>query len=224
MMGGMFQVFDWIAKFAVVNVLWLIFNCPIVLVLLNMMIIDNQSHSFLSIMVVVALTPFILFPSTAAMFSSIRDWIIEKEVYSLLKAFWIYYKENYKRSMLAGLFLTSAWVVVIGDIYYFSEESTTLMFAFLVLGVLLFAYTVNLFSVMAHFDVKLSLLLKKALLLTVARPMLSVIIIVSTVIVVYVSVNSLPFLVPFFSGSLITFVSFSAFYKIYEKITATRSQ
>lgn len=223
-MGGFYQISEWIARFAVVNLLWLLGNLPIILIIINMTIVDTPGLLPISSLVLVILAPFLFFPSTAAMFASVRDWILNKENQSHWKSFWGYYKDNYKKSMILGLILTVAWVVVIVDIYYFSQENVVLMFAFGALSILLFVYTINLFSVMAHYEMKVSLMMKRAFLFTVGSPLLGVIIILSSIVILYVSVNGLQFLLLFFSGSLISFVSFSAFYKFYTKLTLATTE
>lgn len=221
-MRGFYQVSEWIMKFAVVNMLWLFCNVPIILIIMNLYVVEFQGLLLISSFFLAALSPFLLFPSTAAMFSSVRDWILKKDNQSLWKSYWYYFKGNYKRSMFAGFILTAAWAILIVDIYYLSEESTVLLFTFIALGVLLFVYTINLFCVMAHYDLKVSRLLKRAFLFTVGSPLLSIIILVSSALVFYVSVNSLRFLIPFFTGSLIAFICFSAFYRVFEKFSSIK--
>ncbi|MGJ9382607.1 YesL family protein [Salipaludibacillus sp. CF4.18] len=223
-MRGFYQVSEWVTKFAVVNMLWLVCNAPIILIMMNLYVVKFQGLLLISSLLIAALSPFLLFPSTAAMFSSVRDWILKNDNQSLWRSYWYYFKENYKRSMFMGIILTVAWAILIGDIYYFHQESTILMFTFIALGVLLFVYTINIFCVMAHYDLKITNLLKRAFLFTVGSPLLSVIIVISSAIVIYVSANSLRFLIPFFSGSLITFICFSTFYKVYEKFSISKPE
>ena len=71
--------------------------------------------------------PLLFFPATTAMFASVRQWVMQGTISPLLKSYWGYYKENYKKSFLGGLILTAAWAVLIADYYYFVNKSTLLI-------------------------------------------------------------------------------------------------
>ncbi|WP_332695973.1 YesL family protein [Halalkalibacter lacteus] len=219
LIGGFYHVSEWIMKFSAVNLLWLLFNLPIVLIVMNMIFVDRPRNLFILVALLGIMAPFILFPATAAMFASVRDWVLKTDTSSIFRSFWNYYKENYKRSLLGGLILTGAWIVWGVDYYYFNKLNVMLMFTFLLLGILLYVYTLNFFSLMAHYDLKLRSLLKKSFLFTFGSPILSGAVFLGSGLIIYVSINGLLFLIPFFTGSLIAFISFSAFYRVYLNLT-----
>ncbi|WP_245918020.1 YesL family protein [Alteribacillus bidgolensis] len=222
-MNGFYRVSEWIMRLSVVNLLWIVFNLPLVLIILNVMQVDQPGVKFFSIIVLTILAPFLFFPATAAMFSSVRDWTLSRDAVSLSKNYWFYYKENYRNSLLGGAVLTLIWFVWAVDSYYFSQANMVLMFSFIALGVILFVFTINFFSVLVHYQINVRSLLKQAFLFTFASPLLSSVISFSSFLIIYVSMNGLQLIVPLFSGTLIAFISFSAFYRFYVKYQSIHS-
>ncbi|UOQ86828.1 YesL family protein [Gracilibacillus salinarum] len=211
-LGKFYGVTDWIARLAVVNVLWLLFSFPIVLLLLNMIVTGVNAVLLAGIII---LTPFVVFPASTALFACIRDWILDRDQHSIFSSFCRYYVRNYRKSCISGILLTAVWTIWGIDYYYLSSRNVMLLFVFLVFGLILFVYTIHFFSMLAHFEMNLRMLWKNAFLLTLGRPLLTVVISLVSVVILYVSINGLLFLLPFFTGSLIAFLSFSIFYRWY---------
>ena len=136
----------------------------------------------------------------------------------LFKSYWRYYKENYKRSVLSGLILTITWTIWAVDIYYFFDKNSIMMFLFMIMGIILFVFSINLFSITVHYHMKLFTALKNAFLLTIGSPVLFIAVAISSGVVLYISLNVFKFFLPFLTGSLIAFLSFSAFYRNYLNI------
>ncbi|WP_138416245.1 YesL family protein [Aquibacillus sediminis] len=218
MMNGIFKVSEWIMRFSVVNLLWLAFNLPIVLFLLSAMYAKNMAFMFVFLPIIIV-APFLFFPATTAMFAVVRDWMIEREQKSLILAYWNHYVKNYKISMISGTLLSVVWALFIVDFYFFQQYNTLLFFIFLVFGIVLFVFTINFFSVLVHYDIKLANVLKNTFSITFGSPVLSFSILITSFIILYVSINGMAFLLLFFTGSLVAFVSFSAFYRLYIKVT-----
>ena len=218
-MDGIYRMCEWIARFSVTNILWVFFNLPIVFLLVNILFVEKTDYLMVLSTPLVVLFPFLFFPATAAMFASARDWVINEENTSIRK-FWSYYRESYKKSILGGLILTAIWIIWGIDYYYFSQESIVLTFFFLGLGVVLFVFTINFFSVLSHYEMSLKHILKNAFMITVGSPMLFFTILISTGILLYMSLTAFEFLLFFFTGSLISYLSFSAFYRFYLKVTS----
>ncbi len=219
LMGGLHYLSVWIMRLAIANILWFVCNLPIMIISFFLIFAKDVGVVFVLFMLLFLLAPFLLFPSTAALFSSVREWLIVKEDHlPLLKGFIKFYKENYKRSLLAGCMITLLWMIWAVDYYYFSGENFTFMTVFLIMGMLLFVFTVNYFSVNAHYDIAVFAALKNALILTLGRPILTSIIIISSGLIGYTSLTKVPPIIPFFSISIIAFISFSAFYSHYLKV------
>lgn len=218
-MGGLYVISEWIMRFSVVNLLWVIFNVPILFILLNMLLIDQMEMLVIFIIPLAILSPFLLFPATTAVFASVREWIMKNDGHGgLIKSFWHYYKENYKRSLLAGFILTGIWVIWIVDVNYFMNLNKIITAAFVVLGIILYVWTINFFSVTAHYHMKLYASLKNALLITLGSPLLFITVAITSAGVLYISTFVFQPLLVFFTCSFIAFLSFAAFYRSYLKI------
>ncbi len=218
--NGFHNFFDWTAKFAVLNVMWLIVSIPVLL--LGAMVLTG-SASGLEIELFAAsalLLPLFFFPATAALFSSVRDMVMEKEPRSMARQFIVHLAKGYRQSVSGGIILTLIWLVWAVDYYYFYGVNVLFQFVFLGLAVPLILVTIYFFILQAHYDVKLKELFKKAFILTFGNIRLSLMIFGASFLIFYVSVNSLVFLLLFFSGSITAFLVFSFFYKYYTKVSA----
>ncbi|AOV08648.1 YesL family protein [Sporosarcina ureilytica] len=220
LMGGLYALCEWFMRFAVVNLLWLLFNFPIVYLGFNMLVLGKVEAIFIFLIPMIVLIPFVFFPATTAMFGMAREWVFkDREGGSLIKAYWQYYKENYKRSIVNGLVFTAIWLVWAVDVYFFYENNVYLFIFFLTMGIVLFVFTINSFSITVHYEMTVRESLKNAFFITVGSPVLFLAIAISSGMIIYMSFNVLLFLLPFFTGSLIAFLSFAAFYSRYLKIT-----
>lgn len=217
-LGGLYAISEWIMKFSVVNLLWIIFNLPIVFLLLNALFVQRIEALLFLMIPIIILLPLLFFPATTAMFAMVRDWIIkDEEGHQIFKSYWRYYKENYKRSVCNGFVLTAAWVILVADVYYFFDKNTMIMILFIIMGIVLFIFSINLFSVTVHYHMTFTASLKNAFLITIGSPALFLAVALSSGLVLYISLNVFKFLLPFLTVSLIAFLSFSAFYRNYLK-------
>jgi uncharacterized membrane protein YesL len=214
MMGGIYSLSEWIMRFSLTNLIWVFLNLPIAFLLFNILFMGNREFLFFSVIPLIILLPFLFFPATAAMFSSVREWVIKDEKTSI-RQYWKQYKENYKISFLGGLVLTALWTVWAADYYYFSQKNPVFTIGFLVIGVVLFVFTINFFSVISHYHLKLTQALKNTAIITFGSPALFFAVLITNSIILYMSLFGFPFLLPFFTGSLIAYLSFLAFYKFY---------
>ncbi|WP_255551232.1 DUF624 domain-containing protein [Sporosarcina sp. E16_8] len=219
LMGSLHGLCDWIMRFSIINMLWIIFNIPIILVTILMIFTDPKEGYYTLAVLIALLMPLLFFPATTAMFASVRQWVMQGTISPLLKSYWGYYKENYKKSFLGGVVLTAAWTVLIADYYYFVNKSTLWSYIVLIIGIFLFVFSMNFFSVVSHYNLKLGQLFKNALLVTIGNPLLTVVVFIGSSIILYVSFYVLLFLIPLFTGILIAYLSFALFYRMYLKTT-----
>lgn len=213
MMGGLYRLCEWIMRFTVSNLLWIVLNIPIVIILFSILYMGHKGF----LVPLIILLPFVFFPATTALFASARDWVTKDDNTSI-RQYWGYYKENYKKSLLGGLVLTGIWTIWAVDYYYFSKENIIFMAIFLIMGIVLFVYSINFFSIISHYHLKLLAALKNTLYITLGSPKLFLTLLISNGIIVYFSLNTFWFLLPFFTGSLCAYLSFSAFYRFYLKV------
>src|SRR5699024_8952222 len=151
MNSKLYNILEWITKFAYVNLLWFVFT------LAGGIILG-------------------LYPATVAMFAMVRDWLRGKSDLPVLKTYCNYYKADFFKSNLLGIFF-----------YITLNEQLTWthipLFAF-TLVVILFLFYV--FPSFVHFDLKVIPLIKNAFLIMIISPSYSFLIIVSLVSVYFI--------------------------------------
>lgn len=223
-MEGLNRIFEWIMRLSVINLLWIGFNLPICYLLLSLLYSDDQSALIMLLCTIVVLTPFLFFPATTAMFGVVRKWVMGEHDVPLVKSYWTYYKENYVRSLCGGVIFTLFWIVWGVDFYYFSQVNIIISSLFLVGFLFLFLFTLFFFANTVHTDLKLFATIKNSFFLTLVYPLSNLLIVVVNGIIVYVSLAMFTFLIPFFMGTLITYISFAGFYQKLLKIHGNNSK
>ncbi|SET00403.1 Uncharacterized membrane protein YesL [Oceanobacillus limi] len=218
-MGGLFSLAEWIMRFTVVNILWIISNLPIFIIVFVMFLTPSNLANVILAIPIAILFPILFFPSLAAAYATVRDWIINKEKVSLLGAFWTYGKENYKTSFQSGLLVTGLWIIWAVDFYYFYQQNNFLGFIMLIIGVGLFVFMTNFICLSVHYHMTKKELFRNAFLITVGNPLLFISIIIIHASVIYMSMR-IWFLFPFFSLSVTAFLTFYAFYRFTLKMEA----
>jgi uncharacterized membrane protein YesL len=211
-------------RLSVINLLWIGFNLPICYLLLSLLYSNDQSALFLLLCTIIILAPFLFFPATTAMFGVVRKWVMGEHDVPLVKSYWTYYKENYVRSLCGGGIFTLIWIVWGVDFYYFSQVNIIISSLFLVGFLFLFLFTLFFFANTVHTDLKLFTTIKNSFFLTLVYPLSNLLIVVVNGIIVYVSLAMFTFLIPFFMGTLITYISFAGFYQKLLKIQGNNSK
>lgn len=216
--GGLYLVTEWIMKFSLANVYWLLFNIPIMVVLLFASLTDPADGILLFLILIAFMVPPVFFPATSALFALVREYIIKESTpNNIFKSYLTYYKENYKRSVLGGLILTPIWVIWIADIYYLFEINAVFFYMLLALGMILYVFTINFFSVTVHYYFSFKTSFKNTFLITLSSPILFLAIAISSGVILYISIGMVRFLLVFFTFTLIAFFAFAAFYRNYLK-------
>lgn len=218
LMGGFYRISEWIMRFSATNLLWIIFNIPVIFFAFQILFVEDIGQLVAMLIPIAILAPFVLFPATAAMYSVTRKWVMGDGDVPLMKTFWKGYKDNYKQSMFGGLVIVPLWVIFIFDyIFYAVEISSLLRYLFIVLGVILLAFTFNFFSMTVHFHMKFWSILKNTALISIGRPLISAGIVLLNGVILFISFNTFTWLLPFFTASLSAYFSFMGFYHIYNK-------
>ena len=213
--GGLYLITEWATRLAVTNLLWLFFNIPIIFVGLNLLITDTDGEFIFFSAIIMILLPFFFFPATTAMFALVRRWVLNEVDIPLVRSFWKYYKENYVRSMLGGFVIVLIWAILLIDYFYFVNFVNDLLkYLFYALFFFVAMFTIHFFSNTVHFQTKLRISLKNALYMTLKNPIISLIVTLMNIIIVVISLKIAPFLLLFFTASLITCMSFIAFFKV----------
>ncbi|RKN85012.1 DUF624 domain-containing protein [Paenibacillus ginsengarvi] len=229
LMGGLYRISEWIMRFSAINVLWVICSSPVLIggffiwTSPAMFEDPNLASSFIRTIILYCaiLSPFTLFPATAAMFAVARKWVMGDTDVALLKTYFRSYKENYKQSMFSGLFFVLLSVLLYVNYTFYLRQSGTLSLLsvlFVVLAFILAAAVLHHFSIMVHFHMKFWQIVKNSFLITIGNPVMTIFLLVCSGIILYVSLTKFTFLIPFFMASLIAFVSFWTFYRIYDRM------
>ncbi|WGU94926.1 DUF624 domain-containing protein [Paenibacillus dendritiformis] len=223
-MGGFYRISEWIMRFSVTNVLWLLCSAPFFFFLLVKLLVMQQNmlnESITMNWMMGISAPFTLFPATAAMFSVGRKWVMGDTDVKLLKTFFKSYKENYKQAMVGGIFYTLLFVIMYVDYtVYMTQLKSMQIIGFVMLGLLivLFVSLFNFFSMVAHYHMKTVQLVKNSILLTLLRPFRIIMTTVVSGAILYFSLFKWPFLLIFFAGSVIAYYAFFNFYAVYQKM------
>lgn len=212
-MTGMGKIAEFIRRFVGTNLLWFIFNLPIVSVSLLLLTTNDFAQINGILVIILTLSPFIFFPATTAMFGVLRKFIMREDI-PIIRHFLTHYKENYVRSMTGGICVILLWLIL--GYYYMMLSHVNSIFAILIVifALILFAFTLNFFSMTVHVKASLFVSLKNTFLLTMGGHLVTLVISVISGIILYVSFNVFTFFIPFLSGSLIGYIAFYAFYKM----------
>jgi uncharacterized membrane protein YesL len=227
-MGGLYRLTEWITRLAYINVLWLAFSIfSPVFVLLTLYTINPataaQGFYFQTFMIVGIVAPFTLFPATSAMFAIVRKFVQGIDDSPVFRTFFKGFKENYLKSMIAGIiFVIACFMIYINYNFYLQQKGTlqVLTVLFLVLTVILVITLFYFFCFIVHIDAKFMRLIKNSLLMTIGNPIGSIVILFGNVAVLYFSFFRFTFLVLFFMGSLMAFLTYWMFQRGFDKMMA----
>jgi len=176
----------------------------------------------LNLMWLVACLPVVtIFPSTAAMFGVVRDWVRKKEG-SLTRTFVARFRENFGQSLLIGVIWTVFGVALLLDFLVANQLSYwpgVVMKSVLVLASSVYAFgSVFLFPVMVHYDTDWKTVIKNSLLLSIGRLPTTVVCLVIVVVTAGLTVV-FPFLV-IITGSVTAYFVYRLCDREFRKIDA----
>ena len=160
-----------------------------------------------------------IFPSTAAMFGVVRDWVRGKEG-SLTRTFITRFRENLGQSLLVGAIWTVLGVALFLDFLVANQLSywpEIVLKSLLVLVSTLYAFgSVYLFPVMVNYDTDWKTVIKNSLLISIGR--------LPTTLVFLVVMVGLTAVVPFLvviTGSITAYVLYSLCDRVFRNIDAS---
>ncbi|WEK55416.1 MAG: DUF624 domain-containing protein [Candidatus Cohnella colombiensis] len=239
MMGGFYKLSEWIMRLSVTNVLWLLFSIPfwfIIISVLNLpipediIIVDGDINSVIKagwwllgnmLLLPLILAPFTFFPATSAMFSVARKWVTGDVDVPLFKTFFQSYKSNFKQAMLGGILYSLLILILVVDYIFFIEHFPVVGYLFIFLMFLTVVSMFHYFSLLSHFHMKTLQLLKNALILTIGRPIRSLLIVFG-IVAVFLILRQFPVLFLFFSGSIVAVYTFYHFNLVVQKMIIQR--
>ena len=212
-MGGLNRILEWVMRFFVTNLLWIGFNLPIFFFILTLFYSNDQAGVLIILGTLIILAPFVFFPATTAMFGVVRKWIMGEHDVPIVKSYWTYYKENYLRSLCGGAILTFFWIVLAVDFFYFSQVNIIMTYLFLAGFFFLFLITIFFFANTVHKELTLFTSIKNSFYLSFMFPLTNILIVIISGLIMYVSFTMFTFLIPFFMGTFIAYVTFTGYYR-----------
>jgi uncharacterized membrane protein YesL len=176
----------------------------------------------LNLLWLVACLPVVtIFPSTAAMFGVVRDWVCGKEG-SLTRTFITRFRENFGQSLLVGAIWTVFGVALFLDFLVASQLSfvaEVILKSLLLLVSSLYAFaSVFLFPVMVHYETDWKTVIKNSLLMSIGRLPATVMCLIFLAVMVGLTLV-VPFLV-IITGSVTAYVVYTLCDREFRKIDA----
>ncbi len=226
MMGGFYRLSEWIMRLSVTNVLWLLTSFPFWLLVISFLGAKDTEQLKAIVIPLAIVAPFTLFPATSAMFSVARKWVLGDTDVPLLKTFFRNYKQNYVQAMIGGLFYALLFAILIIDFQVYLKQMDgfqLIAYLFIALMFLLLISLLHFFSLLSHFHMKTIQLLKNALILTIGRPIRSMIMAIGAAAVLFISTR-FTFLIPFFFGSIIAVYTFYNFNMVIQKMMLLKEE
>lgn len=162
-----------------------------------------------------------IFPSTAAMFSVVRKWIMGEEDVPVFKTFWQTYKTEFVRVNGLGLILSAiGWLLYVD--YDFFTFGTTMGSSILKIITLLIIYLfvttcIYFFPIFVHYRYRFFDYFKYSFLYSVSTPLKTAGLFIITY-VIYLLLLKVPVLFLFFSGSVISYMWMWYVYQTIRKI------
>jgi len=221
--GGIYRLTEWIMRLSGTNLLWVICSVPFLFILYMRLAIDPQyvNEAVTLNWALGILAPVTLFPATSAMFTVARKWVMGEPDVKIIRTFFKGYKENYKQSLVGGLFYTLLFVVMYVDITVYMVQFRNMQLfgiLMLILMILLFVSLFNFFSMVTHYHMKIGGILKNAILLTLLRPFRVFSTLLGAIAVIYICCTYMPVLIVIFAGSVIAWFAFFNFYATFTKM------
>lgn len=164
------------------------------------------------------------FPSTVAMFTVVRKWVLGESGVPIFETFWSSYKKQFLRSNLLGYSLCFIGVVIYTDLFFLQQvENNYLQILYIPALFLTLLYLLTLLFVIpivVHYDVKGFQIIKNAFYISIISPLSIIKMVLSLLIIGYLLIT-FPALWVLFSGSASSYfimrIANSAFLKYEQK-------
>jgi uncharacterized membrane protein YesL len=166
------------------------------------------------------------FPSTIAMFTVVRKWVLGESRVPIFETFWITYKKQFLGSNLLGYSLSIIGVVIYTDLLFLQHtDNSFLKILYIPVLFLTLLYLLTLlfvFPIFVHYDVKGFQIIKNAFYISIISPLATIKMVLSLVIIGYFMIT-FPSLSVLFSGSVSSYfimrIANTAFLKYERKRT-----
>lgn len=203
--GKLYSICEWVYRIAYLNILWIFFTFA-------------------------GLFVFGLAPSTAAMFSVTRKWVMGNKDIKIFKTFWESYRKEFLKVQILGFVLILAGLIFIVDYKFYIAQHvpTFFLLKFLWLSIVLF-YSILiffLFPIYTHYQFKPFQYIKNAFIIAFSFPLHSLLMIGGGVFM-FLFAMKFPGVSFFLSGSAfsywITYIAHHVFSKMELRIENVKS-
>ncbi len=192
-MGGLvrraYNVCDWIAKVAILNLIWLLFTLA-------------------------GLVVFGIVPATIALFTVVRKWTLSETDAPVFRVFFETFKKEFLRGNLLGLFIIAIGFFLFYDLKLVLSISGSLQFVLgvpllIIIGCYLLVL-LYIFPVYVTFELKFLNYFKYALYMSLLNLHITIFMMIA-IVLVWTLLTFLPGFIPFFGVSVIAVITmFSA--------------
>ncbi|MEK3886400.1 YesL family protein [Bacillus sp. FSL K6-3431] len=163
-------------------------------------------------------------PSTVALYTVIRKWIMKDPDLSFFKM----YKEAYKKEFLKanglGYIMVAAGLVLTINLQYFIHQEGIVFFAlkiftFIILAIYLSA-TLLLFPIYVQYQLTFFQYLNQSVMIGFVKPFWTLILIIGFLVISFI-IFTLPGLIPFFGMSLSSFIIMAIVCQIFHSLESS---
>jgi len=194
--GGLYRICDWISKFAYVNLLWMFFT-------------------------LVGLIIFGIAPSTVALFTIIRKWIMGEHHIKIFSSFWEVYKREFKKANILWSSLVVVLLFMYIDLVLIQAMQGVLHYFFLtcfvIMSIILSIILLYIFPVYVHFEGTILHYYKSSILLGTSFPFRTFMMVLAVGTSIFIGLL-FPGVAILFFGSGIAFALMYFSYSIFAKM------
>lgn len=181
--GWYLRLGEWALNLFLLNLLWIIFS------MLGLFIVG-------------------IFPATVALFAVMRKLTMESKEVPVFKLFWTTYKREFVKANIIGYAWSLIGFVLYIDLRVLNQLDSSLLNQLFTFGLymIIAAYLVTLlylFPIFVHFNLKKREYFKYAIILTIGRPIQSIMLIIGLTVGLFI-LWRVPGLIPVFGMSFIS--------------------
>lgn len=157
-----------------------------------------------------------IFPSTVAMYSVVRKWVMKKDTDGVIRPFFLQFHECFVQSLGISILWAILGYFIYLDFQIFHANKFLLLALFLI-SLLFFSLTIYLFPIMAHFQTNWKNIIRNSLIIAVFSPLSTI-----TLLTLLITTLFLIFLFPILLlilGSFFAYFSYRICHRLFMKLS-----
>ena len=194
------KFFDWVARLALLNVLWILFTV--------------LGLGFLGV-----------FPAIAATFTITRMWVSGETDLPVVRTFWKFYKKDFIKSNILGYILSVLGYILYLDFVFLtvspSNAVNILTIPFVLITFIFILTLLYVFPVFVYYDMKILQVIKSAFFIMFSNPLETLTMLVGT-LGIGVILWSFQSIAIFFGPSVLSIIIMMPAYKAFQKVESKR--